>query len=175
MKLLVTIILFTLQITNLKAYDIKQIRADYVSAINDSEKADQLCNHLENIKNPDPLILAYLGSAQAIKAKHAWNPVSKLSYIKKGFSTINEAVSKAPENLEVRFLRFSLSFYVPSFLGYSKNLTIDKNKIIDLLSKQSLIKLDVDKTILKNMVYFMIDSKLCSTQEIAVLKRVPTA
>nr|MBC7613025.1 hypothetical protein [Pseudopedobacter sp.] len=175
MKLLVTIILFTLQITNLKAYDIKQIRADYVIAINDSEKADQLCNHLENIKNPDPLILAYLGSAQAIKAKHAWNPVSKLSYIKKGFSTINEAVSKAPENLEVRFLRFSLSFYVPSFLGYSRNLTVDKNKIIDLLSRPSLIKLDVDKTILKNMVYFMIDSKLCSTQEIAVLKRVPTA
>ncbi len=175
MKLIATIILFTLQIANLKAYDIKQIRADYVTAINDSEKADQLCNHLQNIKNPDPLILAYLGSAQAIKAKHAWNPVNKLSYIKKGFGTINAAVSKAPENLEVRFLRFSLEFYVPGFLGYSKNLTADKNKIIDLLSKQTPIKLDVDKTILKNMVYFMIDSKLCSTQEIAILKRVPTA
>jgi hypothetical protein len=149
-----------------------QIREDYIASINDSGKADKLCNQLEDIKNPSAVIMAYLGSVQAIKAKHAWNPVSKMSYLSKGFETINKAVAKDPNQLEVRFLRFSLQYYVPSFLGYNKSLMDDKNKILSILKNTHNSKLDVNGEILKNMVNFMIDSKKCNAQEIAVLKKV---
>jgi hypothetical protein len=154
------------------APDLKKIREDYIASINSSEKADVLCAQLQSIKNPDALILAYLGSAQAIKAKHAWNPVNKMSYLKQGFKTINQAVTKEPNNLEVRFLRFSLQFYVPSFLGYSKNIESDKDKIISLLQNQKSANLNIDKKIIKDMVNFMIDSQKCDAQEITILRKV---
>ncbi|TKB95707.1 hypothetical protein [Pedobacter cryophilus] len=153
------------------AYDMKKIREDYIAAISNSEKADKLCSELTAIKNPDALILAYLGSAQAIKAKHAWNPVNKMSYLKQGFKTIDKAIAKDPNHLEVRFLRFSLQYYVPTFLGYSKNIDTDKDKIIDLLKKKEVASLKLDKKILKDMVNFMIDSKKCDEQEIAILRK----
>ena len=152
--------------------DLKKIREDYIASINDSEKAEVLCSQLQAIKNPDALIMAYLGSAQAIKAKHAWNPVNKMSFLKQGFNTINQAVAKDPNQLEVRFLRFSLQFYVPTFLGYSKNIDSDKDKIITLLQNQKNTNLNVDKKIIKDMVNFMIDSKKCDAQEIAILRKV---
>jgi len=154
------------------APDLKKIREDYIASISNSEKADALCTQLQSIKNPDALILAYLGSAQAIKAKHAWNPVNKMSYLKQGFNTINKAVSKDPNQLEVRFLRFSLQYYVPGFLGYSKNIETDKDKIISLLQNEKNSNLNIDKKILKDMVNFMIDSKKCDAQEIAILRKV---
>lgn len=154
------------------AKDINQIRKDYINAINNSEVADKLCKHLQEIKNPDALMLAYLGSVQAIKGKHAWNPVNKMSYLKQGFATIDKAVVKDANQLEVRFLRFSLQYYVPAFLGYSKNLIADKNKIVSILKTTDPNALKVDKEILKNMVNFMIDSKKCNSQEIAILKKV---
>jgi hypothetical protein len=154
------------------APDLKKIREDYIASINSSEKAETLCAQLQAVKNPDALIMAYLGSAQAIKAKHAWNPVNKMSFLNQGFKTINQAVAKDPNNLEVRFLRFSLQYYVPGFLGYSKNLDNDKEKIISLLQNQRNTNLNVDKKIIKDMVNFMIDSKKCDAKEIEILKKV---
>lgn len=175
MKILLLGIFFSVFTSNFtQAYDIKKIREDYITAINSSDKADELYDQLSAIKNPDPLLLAYLGSVQALKAKHAWNPVSKLSYLNQGFKTINSAVAKAPNEIEVRFLRFSLEYYVPSFLGFSKNLHTDKVKIIELLQKQNPIKLDIDKTILKNMIYFMVHSDECTPEELAILEKIPT-
>jgi hypothetical protein len=173
MKNLILILFITISSFSFaQAANLEQIREDYIAAIGNSDKADKLCDQLEGIKNPSALIMAYLGSVQAIKAKHAWNPVNKMSYLKQGFNTIDKAVEKDPNQLEVRFLRFSLQFYVPSFLGYSKNLINDKNKIVSILKNSSNTKLDVDGEILKNMVNFMIDSKKCNAQEVAVLKRV---
>ncbi|MBD3750609.1 MAG: hypothetical protein IE931_14065 [Sphingobacteriales bacterium] len=174
MKILIMGILFSLFTSNFtKVYDIKKIREDYITAINSSDKTDELYSQLSAIKSPEPILLAYLGSVQALKAKHAWNPVSKLSYLKQGFKTINAAVAKAPNEIEVRFLRYSLEYYVPSFLGFSKNLHSDKVKIIELLQKQHPIKLDIDKTILKNMIYFMVHSDECTPEELAILKKIP--
>jgi len=156
----------------LKANNMDQVRRDYIAAIESSEKANKLCAQLEKIKNPSSLEMAYLGSVQAIMAKHTWNPVNKMSYLGKGFDMINNAVTKDPNNLEVRFLRFSLQYYVPSFLGYSKNLMTDKNKIVNIIKTTEPVNLDIEKKILKDMIGFMVDSKKCTPQEIEVLKRV---
>jgi hypothetical protein len=173
MKKLILIFAFiiTLPFIN-KANDLDQIRRDYITAIENSEKADKLCTQLEKIKNPSALEMAYLGSVQAIKAKHAWNPVNKMSYLGKGFEIINQAVAKDPNNLEVRFLRFSLQYYVPAFLGYSKNLITDKNKIVHIIKTTEPIKLNIEKKILQNMIVFMVDSKKCTEQELDILKKV---
>ncbi len=164
------ILLICAQITN--AYDLNKIRLDYIDAINNSKKADLFYKQLLKIPSPEPVIQAYLGSAAAVRAKHAWNPVNKLNYLNEGFRIIDKAVKRDPDHLEVRFLRFSLAHYLPSFLGKGGNLTIDKTKIIDLLKKNELSTFNVNQTVLKNMVNFMIDSKRCSKDEISFLKTV---
>ncbi len=171
MKLLFSIIIFLGSFIQSNAMDIGQLRKDYINSISNSDKADELYEKLGAVKNPDALTLAYLGSVEAIKGKHAWNPVDKLSYLKQGFATINKAVAKDPNQLEVRFLRFTLQYYVPGFLGYSKNLIADKDKIVSILKKHPSDDLKVDGEILKNMVNFMIDSKKCNAQEVAVLRK----
>lgn len=171
MKHIITFLLLLVTVYQAKAIDINQLRKDYILSVEDSNKADKLCKNLEAIEHPDALTLAYLGSIQAIKGKHAWNPVNKLSYLKQGFATIDKAVAKDPNQLEVRFLRFSLQYYVPAFLGYSKNLMADKNKIVALIQGTSASDLKMDKEVFKNIVNFMIDSKKCNTQEIVVLKK----
>jgi len=154
------------------AYDIQKIRRDYVEAIKNADVADKLYKDLKAIKNPSPLIMAYLGSADAVRAKHSWNPVNKMAFLKQGCKTIDKAVELSPNQLEIRFLRFSLEHFLPPFLGYSKHLEIDKKKILELVQKSNVQALHVDETILKNMVNFMIDSKRCSEAEVNVLRKV---
>ena len=155
------------------AYDIDKIRNNYIEAINDNKKSEALYKELSAIAKPDALILAYLGSAQAIRAKHAWNPVNKMSYLKQGSKTLDAAVNTAPNNLEVRFLRFSLEHFLPPFLGYSKHLETDKDKILELLEHKNMAAIIKGNTkILKNIINFMIESKRCSPTEVDTLNKL---
>ncbi len=170
-SLIVVILLIGGTVAKSLAIDLQQIRKDYIESVNSSDKADALCKQLENVKNPDAIILGYLGSVQAIKAKHAWNPVNKMAYLKKGFATIDKAIAKDANQLEVRFLRFSLQYYVPDFLGYSKNLITDKNKIVHILKAHQPGSVKLDNDVLKSIVKFMIYSKKCTDDEVNMLKK----
>ncbi|TAF43687.1 MAG: hypothetical protein EAZ51_06805 [Sphingobacteriales bacterium] len=155
------------------AYDIDKIRLDYIAAVNSSKKTNILYNELKAIAQPDALILAYLGSAEALRAKHAFNPINKLAYLKQGSITLAKAVETDPNNIEVRFLRFSLEHYVPSFLGYNKNLEADKAKIIQLLQHKNKAETTASNhQITKNIIRFLLETKRCNLTETALLKKI---
>jgi hypothetical protein len=111
--------------------------------------------------------MAYLGSAQAIRARHSFNPYNKVTYLKSGLKTLETAVRSSPQDLEIRFLRFSLEHYIPSFLGYSKHLETDRAKIVELAKQRKFGAMD--KALLINLLNFMKETKRCSKQEIATL------
>lgn len=155
------------------AYDIEKIRLDYIAAVSNSKKAEIFYKELKEIAKPDAIILAYLGSAEALRAKHAFNPINKLAYLKQGSKTLGFAVNAAPNNLEVRFLRFSLEHYVPSFLGYSKNLEADRIKIIALLQHKNKTEGISDNAQIKtNIVNFLLQTKRCTATENSLLKKL---
>ncbi|MEJ6980628.1 hypothetical protein WG906_09225 [Pedobacter sp. P351] len=154
----------------LNASDLPQIRKDYYSAVNDEKAADRFYQSLKSQNSSEPIVMAYFGSAQAIRARHAFNPYNKISYLKSGLKTLEAAVSKSPDNLEIRFLRFSLEHYIPAFLGYSKHLEADKRKIIELAKQKKFGAMD--KPLLLNLVGFMKETKRCSPLEIATLEQV---
>ncbi|MBC7913719.1 MAG: hypothetical protein H7Y07_06310 [Pyrinomonadaceae bacterium] len=151
----------------LMADDLVQIRKQYYAALTNQKAADKLYKELKSKTVAQPIIMAYFGSVQALRAKHAFNPYNKVSYLKSGLKTLDASVSKSPENLEIRYLRFTLEYYIPSFLGYSKHLETDRKKIIEL-SKQKKFGA-MDKPLLQSLLGFMKETKQCSLQEIASL------
>ncbi len=165
--MLVSFIILIFSYTSSSADNLTQIRKDYYNAVNNEKVAEKFYLDLRARNSSEPIILAYLGSAQAIRAKHAFNPYHKITYLKSGLNTLETAVKASPQNLEIRFLRFSLEQNVPSFLGYSKHLDTDRVKIVELVKHKKFG--DMNKPLLVNLLSFMKETKRCSKQEIATL------
>ncbi len=111
------------------------IRKRYIQAIDNSSVAEVLLSELATPATP--MLLGYKGATEALVAKHAWNPYTKLSYLQRSRRTLNEAIRRDPNNPEIRFLRYSIQYYVPSWLGYSGNLKEDKSQILLHISEAS--------------------------------------
>ncbi|MCY7410425.1 MAG: hypothetical protein LH473_09140 [Chitinophagales bacterium] len=120
--------IFSFSITS--GFTIEEIRTSYGKALENSKIADQLLQSLNNVTVNEPLFLAYKGATEALIAKHAFNPYKKYEYLDKSMKTLAQAIAKDPLNPEIRFLRFTIQYYVPSFLGYTKNLDEDKTAIV---------------------------------------------
>ena len=82
---------------------------------------------------------------------------------------LKTAVKEDPENLEIRFIRFSILDNVPGILGFSKEREIDKDKIVFLLCNKDYSKLNVK--IQKNIIQYMINSERLSTKQINLLTK----
>lgn len=70
---------------------------------------------------------------------------------------MQRAIDMDKENLEIRFMRFSIEFYTPSFLGFSKDLAQDKKEIVKHYQNGNFGL--ADRELVKNVAKFMIDSK----------------
>jgi hypothetical protein len=165
--ILLIIVLFS---QDIYANELPQIRKDFYLAIKNGTASEKFYNGLKAKKSSDPTIMAYFGTSQAIRAKHAFNPYNKITYLKSGIKTLEKAVGKSPENLEIRFLRFSLEHYIPSFLGFSKHLETDRKKIVELARQKKFGSMDMP--LLLNLVNFMKETKRCSPAEIVILEQV---
>ena len=130
----------------------------------DLDKSIQLISDINSLNLTDPIVKAYTGASEMLVAKHSWNPITKISFLKHGLSKVNEAVMSDNENIEIRFLRFYIENSLPKYLGLSDNLYADKKKIITHLD--SLSELGLTKDIALYINKYMIDSGKCTNEEI---------
>lgn len=155
---------------------VNYLRNEFYAAIEDEDKTYLLENFIINKYSEDyskytPLVLAYYGGVQALKAKHAFNPVSKLSYLISGLNRLEESIIKSPDNLEIRFMRFSILDHVPGILGYSEERQADQDKIYSLLLQKQYSALN--SQIQKGIAEYMIASdRLSIQQETAILELI---
>lgn len=169
MKIVTLVLLALTIIPSSFAQDLSlpDIRKQYVQGAENEETAEKL---LKALKAADtPVTLAYKGAAQAVMAKYATLPSKKYSLAKKGLEMIDNAIAKDPENIEIRYLRFTIQENVPGFLGLSGDMDKDKAVIVKNVSKRK--EYQIDDAFLKEMVLFMIDSEECSDEEIEKLKQ----
>lgn len=139
------------------------IRKQLVTAINSSKTTDSLYRNLGLIKNRTGLVNGYIGTLQALKAKHTWNPYFKIKYLNDAERTFKGAVTRDPANIEIRFMRFSVEHNVPGFLGYTKNLVADRTEIIKQIDRKHYSS--ADTALVKTIITFLIDSKRCTPTE----------
>ena len=109
-----------------KGDDLLEVRKAYYLAVDNEESLKAFETMLINFNNPDNTILGYIGMSFMLKAKYAWLPNDKWDYFNKGKKFLESAISKDPNNIELKFMRFCIQNNTPSFLRYNKNLEKDK-------------------------------------------------
>ncbi|UEG53868.1 hypothetical protein LLH06_02625 [Mucilaginibacter daejeonensis] len=160
-----------LLLTNLAFADIpepKVIRRQLLQALEKKTLTDSLYTVLTAEADKSPLTVAYIGAVQALKAKHAWNPYYKVKYLNDAEKTFKTAVSREPDNIEIRFMRFSIEHNVPGFLGYNKNLTADRDAMITQLNKKHYTSADPE--LVHTIIKFLIDSDRCTPAQVQKLR-----
>lgn len=153
----------------LSTKEIAILKINMVKAVENSKLTDSLFANLNKLPNKTALITGYTGTLEALKAKHSWNPYNKIKYVSQSLKTIQKAIDMDKENLEIRFMRFSIEFYTPSFLGFSKDLVQDKKEIVKHYQNENFGL--ADRELVKNVAKFMIDSKKCSSAEVKILTK----
>jgi len=106
------------------------IRQTYQNAISNHNEVSKLTSLTAPYKNSDPIARAFYASAQAFEAKNATWVSTKLKYAKNAHSNLNNSVTLAPNNVEIRFLRFSFEYKTPTILGMKNHITEDKSFLL---------------------------------------------
>lgn len=122
------------------ATDLEYVRQHYEQAVKNEKLCQTLIDQLSE-ETGNITCLAYLGAFQMIRANHTSNPLSKLNTFNKGKKNIELAIKKAPENVELRFIRLSVQVNCPDFLQYNSNINEDKKFIrsnINRINSKSL-------------------------------------
>lgn len=140
--------------------EIEKVKILFHAAASSKPAADQLVKLLSNINNSStPLLISYKGAAEMMQAKYALNPISKLKRFNSGKQLIEAAVKKAPEHIEIRFLRFAIQTNLPAFLNYNGDIQQDKKY---LLANLKTVK---EKALKENIIKYLSTSKYCSAEE----------
>jgi hypothetical protein len=139
---------------------LEELRKNYNSAVADSKKTDELYEKLKQKAESGAVWMAYKGATEGLLAKHAWNPANKVKYLNRAKETLIKAVEKDPQDVEVRFLRFSLYHNVPKMFSDEKLLAEDKQMMVRNL-KNSPLPGYMKKTIAD----FLIASKRLTKEE----------
>ena len=113
------------------------------------------------------LHFAYLGATEALLAKYAFNPFSKMSFVNSALEKLNKAVALNKNDIEIRYMRFSVESNMPAFLGLNKHIDEDKNTII-----KQLCIININRENFEMYQVFangIIKSNFCNNQEKNVL------
>ncbi|MBX7206509.1 MAG: hypothetical protein K1X81_13880 [Bacteroidia bacterium] len=150
--------------------DANTLRTEYYYCVSSAAKTDALYRKLISLNSDKPIITGFIGALEGLKAKHAWNPYAKLEYLDKSAATFAKAIAADPLSVEIRFLRYTVEFYVPAFLGYSTHLTDDKRVIIQNIKACRYSK--NDRFIVEHILNFMEEHKACSAADLVMMRNV---
>ncbi len=144
---------------------LNEIRTLYAMAPNNriaSEKLSTLCLSIDSIASP--VLVCYKGASTMIEAKYQINPLNKLAKFNEGKLLIEKAFKREPNNIEIRFIRFSIQTNIPTFLGYHSDIEEDKKNLINNMSliADTLLKTNINNCLSK--------SKYCTIEELKKLK-----
>ena len=112
--------------------ELKVLRLEYPTATMDMHTAEALAKSLADItKDDDAVLVAYKGALLTVKAKFSGPIKDKKKYFKEGVALLEHAISREPENIEIRCLRMGVQENSPKILKYKGNIDEDKNFLLD--------------------------------------------
>lgn len=127
---------------------------------------ETLMEYIDNLSNKNefnklPLLLSYKGITEAIKAKYAFWPFTKLSYLNYGLQLMNSAVNKDSKNVKIRYMRFTVLNSLPGIVGHSSFADREAEKLFT-----QLVELNNSEIELYNKIAsLLVDSERLSAKE----------
>jgi len=124
-------------------------------------------------KTPDEMpdhVFAYYAALRGLQAKHEKHLIKKLKYLKESLTLLDEAVERAPDDLEVRFVRFSSLHHFPNLLGIGKKRGQDVSSIVMELKKQNYSL--VDSGTQEEMMHSLLKSDRLSKEQTMAINQL---
>jgi hypothetical protein len=153
-------------IGNSQTIDKEQLRSYFLESIQRKSALDSFLTLMDKKQNLSTYEECYLGICQAIKIQYMSGMWSKYKMLDKSRDNIHKAVCRAPQDAEIRFIRFMLEHNIPAFLGMSGDIHSDLTFIFDHPAF-----LDESPDLKRMAMDYMITSKRCSQDQIAILER----
>lgn len=165
MKIVIVISLFLLHsIGYTQELDLNEVRKDFNLGVKDEELCVQHLNSLEKYAD-DPVERGYKGAYQMFMAKHTSNPFKKMNYFKTGKKILETEIDGNPDQVELRFIRLCIQYYIPKYLGYHHEIDQDKQFVLDNLFRMK-------DAYTKSLIYkYLKGAKMYSDEELALLRR----
>ena len=124
-------IILLISLNPIFSYNVKEIdniRSLYLQASTSEENCNKFGEIINNKShNSSPLINGYKGCYYLIKCKFIKNPITKISYFKKGKKILEYAIKEFPDLIELRFIRYTIQIHMPKYLMYYHNIEKDIN------------------------------------------------
>lgn len=140
------------------------VRKSFPKAVKVEQECIALIEQLQGIQKNDYILLAYRGAANIVMAKYTSSPNQKLKHFVNGKKELEMGVQKMPNNVELRFLRFTIQQNTPSMLFYDDQEE-DLIFIIDHLSDMKDLKYQ------EGIKKFLRESGKCSDEQLSALNK----
>lgn len=125
------IVFISLFCLNTQSLNFDAVRTAYKEAAQDKDKVEAFHKSMTRVaKTDNPVLVAYKGAAIALLAKQQKTIKAKKEGFIEGVTLVEHAIERAPNNIEVRFVRLSIQENTPKLLKYKKNLEEDKQFIL---------------------------------------------
>jgi hypothetical protein len=145
--------------------DLINMRAEFEKASNNEQLANTFLFKLNQLPNLSLVQQGYKGAITMVSAKFAFNPFAKFDLFNTGKTILTNALLKDNNNIELRFIRFSIQSNTPSFLQYNQYINSDKQFLLNQLL--GLKDIDLKKRITK----FLKASPYLSDNERSILNQ----
>lgn len=128
--------MYFVSITAANNLKIDEVRLLYQKSAKDEISCQKLIDNLHLFNESNNVCLAsYRACATMIMAKYVSSPINKLSKFKEGKNLLEKCIEIDKQNVEIRFLRFTVQCNAPMFLGYYSSLKSDKIFLLNSISK----------------------------------------
>lgn len=158
--------------SNVSDEELAKIREKFFAAVSSESVFEELKQYFdENYsedKNLPALVLAYKGGTISLNAKYSPFPITKFVNVKKSLNLLDRAIMRAPENLEIRFIRFSILNNVPGIMGYGNERKEDAEIIIESLLENDYSY--IDQNLQQKFTQYMLDTDRLTDEQITRLK-----
>lgn len=102
---------------------------------NEAHLEEAICTSLINVctQQPLPVIKGYLAGATMISTKYIKNPFKIITIFNAAKHDLEELISENFDEVELRYIRYSIQKNTPRFVGYYRNMEDDRNILVKFI------------------------------------------
>jgi len=123
------------------------LRKEFNETRQDSRKTEELITALEQTTGREwdrypAYVFAYYSALVGLRAKFSVNPFTKISCLRRSIRMLDEAVARAEDDMDVRFVRFACLQSFPNMMGVPGKRSWDVEPLCAMLKARGSSRFD---------------------------------